>query len=193
MEPAQAQTNPAAGWFADPHVPNFLRWWDGFQWTHHVHPMAPADAPAHAHAQADAGSQAHGGAQASGFTSPTVVTNGFAATQATGQQFPTHNAHPASSGALGIAATATTAGTSAIPSSNGEESLLEANPKSMTAIVVSAIYLAMAIATGVVLAGVVPAILTLRAFERREKLAPAALVAAVIAIGFAFTHMHATR
>lgn len=29
---------PAAGWFADPHDPSRLRWWDGATWTAHVHP-----------------------------------------------------------------------------------------------------------------------------------------------------------
>jgi len=25
--------SPAAGWYADPHAPGYLRWWDGSQWT----------------------------------------------------------------------------------------------------------------------------------------------------------------
>lgn len=36
---------PAAGWFADPHDPSRLRWWDGVAWTKHVHPPAPPIVP----------------------------------------------------------------------------------------------------------------------------------------------------
>ncbi|MCW2927231.1 MAG: Scramblase family protein [Thermoleophilia bacterium] len=32
---------PAASWFPDPSDPAQLRWWDGVQWTAHVHPVAP--------------------------------------------------------------------------------------------------------------------------------------------------------
>lgn len=75
---------------------------------------------------------------------------------------------------------------------SGSGSLMETNPRSLTAIGISALYLFIAIATGVVLMGIVPALFTFRAFENRERLAPAALVAAVIAIGFAVTHTHVT-
>ncbi|MBB5791774.1 DUF2510 domain-containing protein [Jiangella mangrovi] len=27
---------PPAGWFIDPQNPQFERWWDGQQWTHHL-------------------------------------------------------------------------------------------------------------------------------------------------------------
>jgi hypothetical protein len=30
-------TAPAAGWFPDPSDPAWLRWWDGAQWTEHLH------------------------------------------------------------------------------------------------------------------------------------------------------------
>ncbi|MCW2921319.1 MAG: hypothetical protein JWL76_1193 [Thermoleophilia bacterium] len=33
---------PAAGWFADPHDPSRLRWWDGATWTDHLHPPLAA-------------------------------------------------------------------------------------------------------------------------------------------------------
>jgi len=32
-----------AGWFLDPHEPNQVRYWDGGQWTHHVHPIRGDD------------------------------------------------------------------------------------------------------------------------------------------------------
>ena len=31
----------APGWYADPHVPSQLRWWDGISWTQHAHPTVP--------------------------------------------------------------------------------------------------------------------------------------------------------
>ncbi len=36
---------PAAAWFADPHDPSRLRWWDGASWTDHVHPPVVPAAP----------------------------------------------------------------------------------------------------------------------------------------------------
>src|SRR5580658_1717946 len=30
---AMVTGSPAAGWYADPHAPGYLRWWDGAQWT----------------------------------------------------------------------------------------------------------------------------------------------------------------
>src|SRR5690554_5107130 len=36
-EPA-ATGLPPAGWHPDPHDPSRLRWWDGTEWTAHVHP-----------------------------------------------------------------------------------------------------------------------------------------------------------
>jgi hypothetical protein len=35
-----------AGWYADPHVPGYNRWWDGNQWTDQSQPMAPTAPPA---------------------------------------------------------------------------------------------------------------------------------------------------
>jgi hypothetical protein len=65
------------------------------------------------------------------------------------------------------------------------------NSFSLTAIIVGAIYLALAITTGFVILGIVPVFSTFRAFQRREKLAPVAAVvtAAVVATSiFYFTH-----
>ena len=41
--PAPA-TPPPAAWYPDPSVPGQLRWFDGAQWTPHVHPGAPVQA-----------------------------------------------------------------------------------------------------------------------------------------------------
>ena len=39
--------NPPAGWYADPHTPAQMRYWDGGQWSTHTAPqqMPPAEAP----------------------------------------------------------------------------------------------------------------------------------------------------
>lgn len=36
---------PAAGWYMDPSSSHHLRWWDGYQWTEHTQPAAPAPPP----------------------------------------------------------------------------------------------------------------------------------------------------
>ena len=38
--PAPAASTPPAAWYPDPSVPGQLRWFDGTQWTGHVHPAA---------------------------------------------------------------------------------------------------------------------------------------------------------
>lgn len=34
---------PPPGWYSEPNSPSGLRWWDGTQWTEHVHPQAAPD------------------------------------------------------------------------------------------------------------------------------------------------------
>jgi hypothetical protein len=61
-------------------------------------------------------------------------------------------------------------------------SRMEGNPASMTAIGFAVAYVVLAVTTGIVLLGIVPAMWTFRAFSRGEKLAPVALLAAGVAI-----------
>jgi len=56
------------------------------------------------------------------------------------------------------------------------------NSTSFTAIAVVALYLVIAASTGIVLLGVLPVMLSVRAFQRGEKLAPVALAGAAIAV-----------
>jgi len=44
---ASPPVQPAAGWYADPRQAGGLRWWDGQQWTEHIHIYAPQPPPAH--------------------------------------------------------------------------------------------------------------------------------------------------
>jgi hypothetical protein len=37
-QPAAAPSGIPASWYPDPSRPGQLRWWDGQQWTEHVHP-----------------------------------------------------------------------------------------------------------------------------------------------------------
>lgn len=67
------------------------------------------------------------------------------------------------------------------------QSLWHRNRLSLTAFGVVAAYIVLAEATGVVLLGIFPAMLGLRALRRKERLAPLALVAAGIAVVFAIT------
>jgi hypothetical protein len=64
----------------------------------------------------------------------------------------------------------------------GAGSIVDANRKSLTAIAVAGAYIALAASTGIVLLGIVPATLSLRALGRGEKLAPLAVGAAGLAI-----------
>lgn len=55
---------PAAGWFPDPYGGEKQRYWDGENWTEHVHPPDTADPPDAAAAAADDNEQNEGGAEA---------------------------------------------------------------------------------------------------------------------------------
>ncbi|MEH3053265.1 MAG: DUF2510 domain-containing protein [Patulibacter minatonensis] len=187
--------NPAAGWFPDPHAPNFLRWWDGAQWTQHVHPAAPAAGAAHqgaalrpaqpfAHGAASSPASHTGAPQhgQSGIFSPGLVA---------GQAHGAHGRPTMSGAAAAVGSGVGASGVDAVGArlSGGDESIFRANPKSFLAVIVSAIYLLLAITSGIVLIGIVPAFAAFHAVERREKLAPIAVLAAVLAVGFALTHV----
>jgi hypothetical protein len=63
---------------------------------------------------------------------------------------------------------------------------VQRNSISLTAMAVVAVYIVIALSTRVVLLGVFPVLLSVRAIRRKEVLAPFAVGAAVIAIGVAF-------
>ncbi len=157
-------TQYPASWYPDPNLPpGSLRWWDGSQWTQHIH-VAPT--VQHVPPTTGAASMA--------------VTAPVAATTATpGYGAPAYAAgagaavHPATLGATGPAQSA--------PQS-ASALLLDANPKSLTAIGVVAAYLLIAVTTGVVLLGIFPVLLSIRALRRGEQLAPVAMAAAALAV-----------
>jgi Protein of unknown function (DUF2510) len=59
------------------------------------------------------------------------------------------------------------------------------NSLSLIAIGVVALYVLLAVSTHVVLLGIFPVLMSVRAIKRREALAPAAVVAALVAVGIA--------
>jgi Protein of unknown function (DUF2510) len=66
-----------------------------------------------------------------------------------------------------------------------EPSFAKRNSKSLTAMGVVAIYIALALSTGIVFIGILPVLMAVRATKRKEQLAPVAIIAAVIAVGVA--------
>jgi len=73
-----------------------------------------------------------------------------------------------------------------------EGSIVADNPRSFYAIGFAATYLVIAVYTGIVLVGIVPALYAFRALERKERLAPVAVAAAAITILFAITHLRSS-
>jgi hypothetical protein len=65
---------------------------------------------------------------------------------------------------------------------SGSASFGQRNQASLTAIVVSIIYVVLAVTAHFVLLGIFPALMCVRAFQRKELLAPLAAVAAGVAI-----------
>lgn len=68
------------------------------------------------------------------------------------------------------------------PNIRGMELLVRNNRTTITALTVVAIYVFIAATTRVVMLGIFPVLLSVRAFRRREKLAPLALAAAILAV-----------
>ncbi len=173
-------------WHPDPNLPpGSMRWWDGNQWTQHVHVPAtvqhvpPAMAPAASVAAATA-------APAANVTAPPMVSAAASVPPATyaaasgGAPAATFGASAATFGAS--AATLSTPGLQQPGAPSASPSLLDTNPKSVTAIGVVVAYLVIAATTGIVFLGIFPVLLSIRAFQRGERLAPVAMAAAALAV-----------
>jgi hypothetical protein len=154
------------GWHPDPANPSAaVRWWDGTQWTEH--------------ARAYPG----GGQAAPGWGSQhEAVWGGPAAGLAP--------AHPPPVGYHGYGG-----GPYDRAASNGSSyggfapapSFARRNQGSLTAIGVAALYVMVAVTVHFVFIGIVPAMAAVRAFRRKESLAPVAAVAAAVAIVVSLT------
>jgi Protein of unknown function (DUF2510) len=164
-------TNAAPpGWHPDPSNPRgALRWWDGIAWTHHTQqpaavPTAPDGACAAPAAWPGAGSvTAAGSATAGGYPGAGYPTGGHPQ-----GSYPT-GGYPA--GGYGQA---------------HQASFAKQNSLSLTAIGVVAFYILIAMSSHIVFLGIFPVMLSVRAVNRKESLAPVAVIAAIVAIGVAF-------
>jgi hypothetical protein len=68
----------------------------------------------------------------------------------------------------------------------GKPSFASQNSLSLTAIGVVAAYIVLAVTTHIVLLGIFPVLMSVRAIKRKEPLAPLAVVAAIVAVAGAF-------
>ena len=163
---------PPAAWHTDPGDPTMLRWWDGAQWTEHRHPKPPG----------------WGAAPAAGWA------GGQPAQTPYGSQ-PDWGGQPgwgvSSQQGWGGAPQPGWGGAPAYPH-RGRAGWGD-NHYSWIGIAFAAVYITLALATGFVLLGIVPAFSAARAMRRGERLAPLAVVAAVLTIGsaiFILVHRH---
>jgi 4-amino-4-deoxy-L-arabinose transferase-like glycosyltransferase len=65
--------------------------------------------------------------------------------------------------------------------------IVQRNRTTLTALAVVVGYLVLAKTTGIVLLGIFPVVLSVRAFQRKEQLAPVALLAAAVAVVFSLS------
>jgi hypothetical protein len=70
--------------------------------------------------------------------------------------------------------------------SQPQRTFAKQNSASLKAIVVVAVYVVLAVATHIVFIGIFPVLLAFRAVQRREQLAPVAVIAAILAVAVAF-------
>jgi Protein of unknown function (DUF2510) len=163
----------APGWHPDPSNPaGAVRWWDGSAWTNHTQPVMAAGSTVAG--SSVAGSLAGSGVPASGMPAANLPP-------AAPAWSPGASAAPAWS--PGAPAAPAYYPTQTAPS---QLSFAKRNSASLTAMGVVALYVLIAVATHVVLLGIFPVLLAVRATKSKEQLAPLAVVAAVIAVAVAF-------
>lgn len=159
-----------------------LRWWDGSQWTGHVQPAQPPTPEGQSGGYASASDQqaqayppAGGYEPPGGYPPPGGYQQGTGYPPAGGYQqpggYPPAGGYPQGGGYM---------------QNQGRRwrsrGAIGENTFSKTAIIVSAIYLALALTIHFVLLGIFPFVSAFRAVQRREKLAPIAVVCAVVAV-----------
>ena len=171
------------GWYSDPADAVSLRWWDGTQWTDHrsapspfrlIHPASSPREMSSRHRGTRHRPPSYPGAQ------PPPVYTGQPQAPYTGAAQPPFYAgaaqppvYPGYSGGPGLRRSGRMGRT------RGPNSF------SWTAIGFAAGYLVLAVTTNFVLLGIVPVLSSVRAFQRGEKLAPLAAVAAAVTVATA--------
>jgi hypothetical protein len=183
-------TTAPPGWHPDPSNPTgAFRWWDGTAWTAHTQ-QAPAAAPASALAPAPAATFGSAYAAAPPASAPSAyASTSTAPAQPYANQYGTANV-PAQSYAnpYGPATPSSPTGTYYQAGFGGPANLGfgKQNSYSLIAMGVAALYILIAMTSHIVIMGVIPVMLSIRAFKSRERLAPVALIAAIIAVVVAF-------
>ncbi|MGN6475255.1 MAG: DUF2510 domain-containing protein [Mycobacteriales bacterium] len=160
-------TSPAPGWYPDPGGTSAYRWWDGQAWTTATHPGSAATTTTQ---------------QATGVPIPDQAAAGYgAAAQPTSPQFGADTG--ASGGLPPVQPYGTTSNYSQIMGAQKRgDSLWHQNPHAMLALIVTAVYVVIAVTTPFGLIGIVPLVASIRSAQAGEKLGPLAVGAAVIAL-----------
>jgi uncharacterized protein DUF2510 len=178
------------GWHPDPSNPTgAFRWWDGTAWTAHTQPapapVTPAPVPTAPVAPVTYGSAYV--ADTSAAAPSAYAQTGNVPAQSYGNPYGTVPP-PAQSYGNPYATTTASGGTHYPAGFGGPANLSFAKQNSLALIAmgVAALYILIAMTSHVVIMGVIPVMLSIRAFKRREQLAPVALVAAIIAVVVAF-------
>jgi hypothetical protein len=153
-------TNAAPpGWHPDPSNPGgALRWWDGIAWTHHTQQPAAVRAAVPTEQQSGA------------CAAPAAWPN---AGSATAGGYPT-SGYPTGGYPTGTHGQAQ------------QLSYVKQNSLSFTVMGVVAVYILLAMSTHIVVLGILPVVLSVRAVRQREALAPVAVIAAIVAVLVAF-------
>jgi hypothetical protein len=206
----ESESTAPPGWHPDPVDPTALRWWDGTQWTDYRSPgpgyAPPSESP---HGQHPQDQYPHGQhpqdqyPQGQHPSSPSPQTlypappDDSASNGQPGQPHPDpqspaqypygqsggygrprgHRGMGGGFGGPGIGLGMGRGGRRGVPRG--------ANSFSWTAIGFAVVYVALAVTTGFVLLGIVPIMSSVRAVQRKEKLAPLAVAAAIVAVGSA--------
>ncbi len=155
-----------AGWHPEPQTPGAsLRWWDGNGWTEHVQagPAGPGAA---------GGAAGPGVAASPGMPSYPPPAGGYGAGYGAGPGY----------GGAGYGAGGYGAGGYGGATPTAQPTMARANQASLTAMGVTVLYIVLAATSGVYFVGILPLMMAIRAVGRKEKLAPVAVVAAVLAI-----------
>lgn len=172
----------AAGWYPDPAGSPAQRWWDGNQWTDQLQPFAAAPvyqpAPAAESAPADRPAPAPGRwNQQPGYEQPAYGQQPYGYQPGYGQQpygQQQYGQQPYGQQPYGQPAF----GGGGRPAG----SLWHRNQMSFITVIIGVVYLFLAFEAHLVFIGILPILMTIRAFNRKEKLAPVAALVAAAAI-----------